>query len=55
MALPIAIQLYSLRNTVSNDVEGTLMALKEMGYDGVEFAGRYGGLRKERKGDSCYL
>lgn len=47
MALPIAIQLYSLRNTVSNDVEGTLMALKEMGYDGVEFAGLYGKNAKE--------
>ena len=42
MALPIAIQLYSLRNTVPNDVECTLTALKEMGYDGVEFAGLYG-------------
>lgn len=39
MSLPIAIQLYSVRNTIKNDVEGTLIALKEMGYDGVEFAG----------------
>lgn len=41
MKLPIAIQLYSLRNTISNDIEGTLVALKNMGYDGVEFAGLY--------------
>lgn len=39
MSLPIAIQLYSVRNTIKNNVEGTLKALKEMGYDGVEFAG----------------
>ena len=42
MKLPIAIQLYSLRNTMSEDIEKTLYALKEMGYDGVEFAGLYG-------------
>ena len=41
MKLPIAIQLYSLRNAMSNDVEGTLRTLKKMGYDGVEFAGFY--------------
>lgn len=42
MRLPVAIQLFSLRNTMPNDIEGTLVALKEMGYDGVEFAGFYG-------------
>lgn len=42
MKLPIAIQLYSLRESTSADVEGTLRALKEMGYDGVELAGFYG-------------
>ena len=35
MSLPVAIQLYSVRNTLKDDVEGTLKALKEMGYDGV--------------------
>ena len=42
MNLPIAIQLFSVRGTMPNDVEGTLAALKKMGYDGVEFAGFYG-------------
>ena len=42
MRLPIAIQLFSLRNTIPHDVEGTLVALKEMGYDGVELVGFYG-------------
>ena len=47
MSLPIAIQLYSLRNTMQNDVEGTLKELKEMGYDGVELAGLYGKTAEE--------
>ena len=42
MKLPIAIQLFSLRDTMSSDVEGTLAAIKKLGYDGVEFAGFYG-------------
>lgn len=31
------IQLFSLRNSFEKDIEGTLKALAEMGYDGVEF------------------
>ncbi|MDR1734589.1 MAG: sugar phosphate isomerase/epimerase [Oscillospiraceae bacterium] len=42
MALPVAIQLYSLREEAEKDLKGTLKAVKEMGYDGVEFAGLYG-------------
>ena len=42
MALPIAIQLYSLRDELSRDFKGTLKAVKDMGYDGVEFAGMCG-------------
>ena len=42
MALPVAIQLYSLRDEMEKDFKGTLKAVKEMGYDGVEFAGLYG-------------
>lgn len=40
--IPIAIQLYSLRDVIANDVAGTFAAIAEMGYDGVEFAGCYG-------------
>lgn len=36
---PIALQLYSIRFDMSEDFEGTLRKVKEMGYDGVEFAG----------------
>lgn len=33
------VQLYSVRTDLSADFEGTLKAVAEMGYDGVEFAG----------------
>ena len=39
---PIALQLYSIRDDVAADFEGTLRKVKELGYDGVEFAGLYG-------------
>lgn len=42
MALPVAIQLYTVREQLEKDFEGTLKAVKKMGYDGVEFAGLYG-------------
>lgn len=42
MALPVALQLYSVRDDASKDLAATLRAVKEMGYDGVEFAGMYG-------------
>ena len=42
MALPIAIQVYSVRKDAEADLRGTLEQIKKMGYDGVEFAGLYG-------------
>lgn len=39
---PIALQLYSLRDDMTQDFEGTLRRVKKMGYDGVEFAGLFG-------------
>ena len=39
---PIGVQLYSVRGDMGNDFYGTLKAVKEMGYDGVEFAGLFG-------------
>ncbi len=42
MKFPIALQLYSVRDRMEKDFEGTLRAVKEMGYDGVEFAGLFG-------------
>ncbi len=40
--LPIALQLYSVRDELLADFEGTLQKVKDMGYDGVEFAGLKG-------------
>jgi sugar phosphate isomerase/epimerase len=40
--LPIALQLYSVRDDCARDLPGTLKAVANMGYDGVEFAGYYG-------------
>ncbi len=40
--LPIAIQLYSVRDEAAADLRGTLTAIKAMGYEGVEFAGLHG-------------
>ena len=42
MALPVALQLYTVRDELQKDFVGTLRAVKEMGYTGVEFAGLYG-------------
>jgi sugar phosphate isomerase/epimerase len=42
MALPIAVQVYSVRDDAAADLRGTLEKIKKMGYDGVEFAGLYG-------------
>ena len=41
MKLPVAVQLFSLRNEAAEDLRGTLAKVKEMGYDGVELAGLY--------------
>ena len=38
----IALQIYSVRGDLEKDFYGTLRAVKEMGYAGVEFAGLYG-------------
>lgn len=45
----IGLQLYSVRDALSNDFEGTLKAVSAMGYDGVEFAGICGKSAEEVK------
>jgi sugar phosphate isomerase/epimerase len=42
MKLPIAIQLYSVRDDMEKDFIGTIKKVKELGYEGVEFAGLFG-------------
>lgn len=40
--LLVALQLYTVREDMEKDFYGTLCKVKELGYDGVEFAGLYG-------------
>lgn len=42
MGFRIAIQLWSVREECSRDLEATLRSLGSMGFEGVEFAGFYG-------------
>lgn len=42
MSLPVAVQLYSVRDEMEADFYGTLEKMKALGYDGVEFAGLFG-------------
>ena len=41
--LPVGVQLYSVRTDLQQDFYGTLKAVREMGYAGVEFYGEYYG------------
>ena len=41
-AIPIGIQLYSVRGECKKDFAKTIETIAKMGYDGVEFAGTYG-------------
>ena len=49
MRFHTAIQLYTLRDNMAVSVEETLKAVKEMGYEGVEFAGLFGKSASEMK------
>ena len=46
---PIGLQLYSVRDDMAADFEGTLKKVKALGYDGVEFAGLFGKSAAEDK------
>ncbi|MDV2685603.1 sugar phosphate isomerase/epimerase [Alkalihalophilus lindianensis] len=49
--MKVAIQLFTLRDACKEDFVGTLKKVAELGYDGVEFAGNWGGLEaRELKG-----
>lgn len=45
--IPVAVQLYSVRDEAEKDFAGTVKKIAEMGYDGVELAGLYGLSTKE--------
>ncbi|WP_100404916.1 sugar phosphate isomerase/epimerase family protein [Bacillus solitudinis] len=46
VALPLGIQLYTLRHETEKDFVGTLKKVKDIGYEGVEFAG-FGNLQAD--------
>jgi len=47
--IPIALQLYSVRDDCQKDFPNTLKAVAKMGYEGVDFAGYYGYEAKDIK------
>lgn len=47
--IPIGVQLYCVREVIAKDIPGHLKGLKEMGYEGVDFAGYYGKKAEELK------
>ena len=49
MKIPVALQLYSVREDCSRDFIGTLKRVAEIGYEGIEFAGYYEMEAKEIK------
>ncbi len=49
MALPVSVQLFSLRDPLKADFEGTLKTLADIGFQHVEFAGFYGKTAAEVK------
>ena len=42
LKLPIAVQVYSVREQAAADFDAAMGELARMGYDGVELAGLYG-------------
>ncbi len=55
--IPVAVQLYSVREDCAKDLPGVLKAIAKMGYDGVEFAGYHNRSAAELKAmlDDCGL
>ena len=45
----VGVQLYGVRDAMKEDMDATLKAIKEMGYDYVEFAGYFGKTAEEVK------
>jgi len=48
--IPVGLQLYSVRDVLGKDFEGTLKQVAEMGFEGVEFAGNFGKYGKDPEG-----
>jgi sugar phosphate isomerase/epimerase len=52
----IGVQLYTVRDALAQDFKGTLESIARLGFQGVEFAGNYGGMQPaELKDDLARL
>jgi sugar phosphate isomerase/epimerase len=51
----LSVQLWSVKDVITQDFKGTLKALAEMGFDGVEFAGEFGPYNNDVKGLKSFL
>lgn len=51
----LSVQLWSIKDDVSADFEGTLKKLAAMGFQGVEFAGNFGTYANDAKGLKAFL
>lgn len=52
---PVSVQLWSVRDAVKADFEGTLIKLSKLGFKGVEFAGEYGKYENDPDGLKVFL
>ena len=46
--IPVALQLYTVRDVAADDFAGVVKQVADMGYTGVELAGNTGGMSPER-------
>ncbi|GAC34204.1 sugar phosphate isomerase/epimerase family protein [Paraglaciecola polaris] len=51
----VSVQLWSVKDEVKRDFEGTLTVLADMGFDGVEFAGDFGDYQQNPEGLKTFL
>lgn len=51
----LSVQLWSVKDAVSDDFEGTLRRLANMGFQGVEFAGNFGQYENDPQGLLAFL
>jgi len=51
----LSVQLWSIKDDVGADFEGTLTKLAAMGFQGVEFAGKFGNYENDPKGLKAFL
>lgn len=51
----VSVQLWSVKNALTEDFKGTLQAISEMGFEGVEFAGIFGPYADDATGLKQFL